>query len=111
MRTALLAQEARAVVERTLRLLPEVRWGRWTGELGSINGIAVYGWVSRPDGKSDFVLVRINCDGPWHMSTSSAQYSEQFARRLSGGSFLGHQPCKPVEGVFDVTTVRTKEAA
>ena len=89
-------------VEEALAKLPYVKWDRWTGELGSEDGIAVYGWIARDDGRSDFVLVRIDNDGPWTFFTSSAKYSEDISKRFNFPGNAGHHPCKRVEAYFRV---------
>lgn len=48
-------------VAQILNLLPEVKWDRWSGDLHSLDGICVYGWIQREDGKLDFILLRIEC--------------------------------------------------
>ena len=97
-------------VEEALAKLPYVKWDRWTGELGSEDGIAVYGWIARDDSKADFVWMRIDNDGPWMFATSSAQYSEDISKRLNFQGSSGHHPCKRVEDFFNVTTCRKPKA-
>ncbi len=93
-------------VVETLNKLPEVIWDRFAGD--GIKDVSVYGWLHRDDGKSDYVLVMIDKDGPWLISTSSAKYSADFSARLGmGGS--GHTPCRRVEDHFaGVRCVRLK---
>lgn len=90
------------VIERSMNLLPYVKWDRWTGEIGSEFGICVYGWISRADGKSDFVLLRIDNEGPWMFATSSAHYSEDISKRLAMENSSGHSQCKRVRDYFKV---------
>ena len=97
-------------VEEALAKLPYVKWDRWTGELGSEDGIAVYGWIARDDSKADFVWMRIDNDGPWMFATSSAQYSADISKRLNFQGSSGHHPCKRVEDFFNVTTCRKPKA-
>jgi hypothetical protein len=85
------------IIEDTLNLFPEVAWDRFAGETESEIEIGVFGWVQQDDGKADFVYLRIDEGGAWLISTSSAKYSEEFARRCS---FDGHKPCKRVEEYF-----------
>jgi hypothetical protein len=87
-------------VERTLNMLSEVKWDRWSGDLGSEMGIAVYGWIPRSDGRSDFVFLRFDNDGPYMFATSSAQYSAEYSRRLGFDGSSGHQACKRIEDHF-----------
>ena len=90
----------KAKIEKTLNLLPEVTWDRWAGELGDKNGVGVFGWIARDDGKSDFVYLRIDNDGVWLVATSSEKHSADFLRRLGLKKTQRHQPCKRVEHYF-----------
>lgn len=94
-------------IVEALNRLPEVTWDRWSGD--GIENASVFGWIPRRDGRFDFVYVMIDKEGPWLVSTSSAQYSSEFSRRLLGGhpDASGHNPCKRVEHYFpDVNCVR-----
>lgn len=94
-------------VTETLNLLPEVTWDRFIEGEGHVTA---YGWVER-DGKCpDFVLVSLDCDGPWYFATSSAKYSEDFHRRLGfKQSSEGHKPCQRVEDRFpNVKSIKLK---
>lgn len=89
---------SKTAVERTLNLLPEVTWDRWYGELDEM---AIFGWIARDDGKSDFVLLRFSSGECWMFETSSARYSAEFAIRLGFcKSAHEHKHCKRVEGFF-----------
>jgi hypothetical protein len=97
----------KAVIERTLNLLPEVIWDRFIGDLKDEElGIGVYGWLEREDGKSDFVFVRICVTGAWMFTTSSARYSQEFAIRLKLCSPDKHQNCQRVEHFFNVKSIQ-----
>lgn len=97
--------EMAGVVERILRLFPEVLWDRWTGELGSDIGVGVFGWIERAP-QRDFVFLRIDKDGAWLVATSSAKYSASFAERLNLAS--GHTPCKLVKNFFNVGVPKSR---
>lgn len=86
------------IIEAKLNLYPEVQWDRWNGELADELGVAVFGWIAREDGKSDFLFLRIDKDGIWMITTSSAKHSDDFVRRA--GFEGGHLPCKRVEASF-----------
>lgn len=92
-----------STIESTLNLFPEVRWDRWSGE---IDNMGIFGWISRPDGKFDFVQL-IFVDGEAEaISTSSKKYSEDFGKRLG---FENHRPCKRVEKDFPgVNSIKLK---
>lgn len=75
-----------------------VAWDRCSGEPGDL---AVYGWVERPDGRSDFVVLLVAAGGVG-FATSSAEHSARIQRRLGGAtSMTEHQPCRPVEELLD----------
>ena len=59
---------------------------------------AVYGWIAREDGRSDFVLLHWNPVGLGY-TTSSARHSKEIGERL-GFSGEGHRDCQRVEDVF-----------
>jgi hypothetical protein len=95
-------------VVETLNKLPEVTWDRFAGD--GVENVSVYGWLPRDDGRSDFVLVMIDKDGPWLISTSSAKHSADFSARL-GMDSDGHSGCRRVEDHFPgVRCVRLKES-
>lgn len=87
-----------------LQRLPEVTWDRFTHD---DEYASAFGWIARGDGKSDFVHVMIDKDGPWLVTTSSARYSADFSARLG---MDGHGKCLRVEDHFpEVRCVRLKE--
>lgn len=86
--------EMRLVVTATLNLLPEVTWDRWNGEL--TEGLLVFGWLPRDDGRSDFVTLTFDAEGPASFATSSAKFSAEIAARLD----FTHTDCKRVEHFF-----------
>lgn len=98
------------VVEEILNRMPEVTWDRWVGELENKQGVGVFGWIERDDGKRDFVMLRIDADGCWMILTSSAKYSADFALRVG---FEGpHGNCKRVEEHFhSVKSVKLSASA
>lgn len=82
------------VLEPFMARLDFVQWDRYTNGPGFVNA---YGWIERPDARADFVLLQLWDD--WtepSFWTSSAQYSEEIARRLYG-SADGHASCQRVE--------------
>jgi hypothetical protein len=92
-------------VEPYLALFPEVHWDRWTGDLDS--SVSIYGWLPRPDGRADFVLVLIDQEGPFRYHTSSAAMSEEIGRRL-GFSPGQHNQCKRVADTWPSVKERQK---
>jgi hypothetical protein len=97
------------LVENILNQFPEVVWDRFTGDLVPTGRIAVYGWIARPDGRSDFLWLGIDTEGAYMMFTSSAKYSAEFYRRLQFNSESGHIACKRVADFFhNVRTTRTQ---
>lgn len=83
-------------IEALLNLFPEVRWDRYSGQ---INRMAAFGWIDRKDGhgRSDFLsLIIVN--GEWlSYTTSSAEYSKEFGRRLG---LEHHNDCRRIEHDF-----------
>lgn len=85
------------IVSTTLNKLPEVRWDRFTVDK---ENVLVFGWISRDDGKYDFVFVEIGAEGPLGIVTSSARFSAEFSSRLFGPEDNNHVTCKRVEDHF-----------
>lgn len=83
-------------------LLDFVQWDRYSG---NSEKFVVFGWIARPDGRSDFVLLRV--DSQWiGFTTSSAEYSEEISRRLNDGVPTGtHTRCHRVEFNFSAQQV------
>jgi len=79
-----------------LNLLPEVRWDRCVRRM---EWLAAYGWIDREDGRSDFVVVYVDHNGPVGYATSSAALSKTFSDRLFG-SRVDHRDCERIEDVF-----------
>jgi hypothetical protein len=80
-----------------LNLFPEVLWDRWSGDTES--ACLVFGWVERPqDDLHDYVQLIFDEGEVRSISTSSARYSHEFARRLGGGET--HHNCRRVEHDF-----------
>lgn len=67
------------MVQRTLDQFPEVRWDRW---VPWHSGASVYGWISREDGRSDFLAIEFSMHTPTNFLTSSVLHHETFASRL-----------------------------
>jgi hypothetical protein len=82
---------------------PEVTWDRFTVSREETEvTTTIYGWVARTDGQRDFILLKFTQHtgrGTYDLSfcTSSAKYSDDFAKRLEMG---GHSPCLRVEAHF-----------
>jgi hypothetical protein len=93
-----------AEVAEILNRFPEVQWDRCTHYHWA--HYKVFGWLAREDGRSDFVLLEwtageTNEPAQTNLTTSSAEYSQEFGRRLHG-EHPGrvHLPCERVEDVF-----------
>jgi hypothetical protein len=84
-------------IERFLLLFPEVKWDRWAGDINK--SMTVFGWISRDDGRSDFVCLIIYKGDVEKLVTSSAKYSSEFAKRLG---YMYHGKCERVENHFNV---------
>jgi hypothetical protein len=82
-----------------LNRLPFVRWDRFTE---TVNGVEVYGWIVRADGRYDFVALDIHLPAlEIGFVTSSATYTRRIAEALYGekvGDF--HVECQRVEERF-----------
>jgi hypothetical protein len=72
-----------------------VEWDRVTDD---DEAIKVYGWILRPDGKRDFVLVRFDED-TIEFTTSSAKHSAEIGRLLCYEKGE-HHPCIPFATFF-----------
>jgi hypothetical protein len=86
------------LIAAAMNALPEVKWDRCTR---SPERCVAFGWISRgEDPRSDFVVLTFAPDTV-AMTTSSARYSREFARRLFGeASALTHRDCERVADVF-----------
>lgn len=93
-----------------LNKFPEVKWDRLTRSNSDYRSGAetvwiatCFGWIAREDGRSDFLVIelsRYGTDELWPtFTTSSAELSEEFNRRLWGDE-VGHNECERVEDVF-----------
>jgi hypothetical protein len=88
--------DIRARMADLMTRLPEVQWDRLTRR----DWIWVaFGWIDRPDGRSDFVQIMVTDDGHVGCATSSAEFSETLSERVHG-HVSGHTPCERVEDVF-----------
>lgn len=97
--------EEHAIAADWLNRLPFVRWDRYVESDGDF---AVFGWIDREDGRSDFVLVLWETADPlpgapcyW---TSSAARSKEIGELLYGGiegfDPDSHVDCARVEDDF-----------
>lgn len=102
------AVACRTEIIGTLNRMPYVRWDR----LINNGNISVYGWIPRPDGKHDFVLVEWFGLGKWTFTTSSAHFDQRVAEAL-GIEPDNRFPCQRVADVFgdevEWTTGATQE--
>ena len=83
------------VVEDLVRL-HMVRWDRWAD---GGNHLVVYGWIDRPDGRQDFVVLISRPEGVGYI-TSSAHWTERIGEILGQNRDRrprGHQECRRVE--------------
>lgn len=77
-----------------MAVLDFVNWDRFAG---NTERLSVFGWIDRPDGRSDFVLLRVTAEGI-AFTTSSAELSPEISRRLNGGEpSSSHNACQRVE--------------
>lgn len=83
----------KTTIEAILNRFPEVKWDRFGGDL---HKLAVFGWINRDDGRSDFLVLFITGGVVVSSITSSARYGDEFADRLG---FI-HHPCQRVEDHF-----------
>lgn len=84
-------------IEIILNKFPEVKWDRMTVDEVILQ---VYGWLSRDDGRYDFVLLRFDLfNETVSLVTSSAQHSKEFGQRL-GQREDSHKPCERVKDHF-----------
>lgn len=92
-----MTDEQQASIAELLNRCPEIRWDRF---VETIEELQVYGWIGRPDGRSDFVLVTIRlADLGVGFMTSSAFWTKQISLRLCGTA-SDHQDCERVEDRF-----------
>jgi hypothetical protein len=85
-----------------MRLLDFVTWDRYAG---TPDDFGLFGWISRADGRSDFIRLHVVPDGIGY-STSSAEYSAEISTRLNGGEPTGtHNDCLRVEAHPDAASL------
>lgn len=72
-------------------------WDRWGG---TFEAMIVFGWIDRSDARSDFLVLHISSGVVFGFTTSSAKYSDDFAKRV--GLAAEHSECKRVEHDFPV---------
>lgn len=77
--------------------LPEVAWDRCVIDQEQDCGM-IFGWIARPDGRSDFCVIRWDEEGV-SCTTSSAALCAEFGRRLFG-TRNRHRDCERVEDVL-----------
>lgn len=101
------APASEQVIE-TIRKINEwapVIWDRFTETDGYY---VVYGWIARSDGQRDFLVIQMwNTDLPSEAFwiTSSAKYSEDIERALSG-NIQDHVPCRKIDELLDPETLK-----
>lgn len=82
-------------IAEALNELTEVEWDRCAGDPAGY--FVAYGWIPRPDGHRDFVLVDFRNGEPWAFATSSAEHSERYDRKLFPNRPAGdHLPCQAI---------------
>lgn len=80
-----------------LNSLPYVRWDRC---IRHDDGTVAYGWISRDDGRDDFVVLKFDASGELEeFTSSSARYSRQLYATLIGDD-EGHTECERITEVF-----------
>lgn len=95
----LAANHGATFVSDTLNDLPFVRWDRLAR---GPDEFVVYGWIDRPDGRHDFIVVTFHTTGGVSHTTSSADRSEEISRLLYGHvTESGHVPCERVEDILE----------
>jgi hypothetical protein len=93
-------------IAETLNLLPEVRWDRYLEN--HEGGWDCYGWIDRPDGRSDFALIRFDVIGLWlEFWTSSAEHSRSIFERLNNSSAEDHNDCVRIDETFGALVPNT----
>ncbi len=101
-----MTDEQKTQVAAAMNLLPFVRWDRfidWEYDEGS-NGVLVYGWIDRDDGRADFVTLQFESAWGWKpdqcaATTSSAARSREI-QQLLGHDAADHADCKRVDEHF-----------
>lgn len=84
-------------IEETLKKINFANWDRF---FTYPNGLSVFGWIDRDDGKKDFVLLEFMGE-LMSFATSSKKYTEKIAEILN----LQHSDCQRVEDCFDIENV------
>lgn len=88
-------------MEQLMKLLKEleiqvgVDWHRYT-EDGAYN---VYGWIQRPDGRFDFLLIQYCHPGDIAYATSSVFFSERI-HEIIYGTAEGHVSCRNIKELY-----------
>ena len=78
------------------RRLDFVTWDRYAQDPTSITS---YGWITREDDRSDFIVLELDLkSGDVSYTTSSAQYTEEISRRLYGSTDT-HNTCQRIEDI------------
>lgn len=77
------------------RFEPIVQWDRWAG---NIIDMVVFGWITRDDGRFDFIVLDLFKGELQSFRTSSAKYSAHFSKMLG----WSHADCNRVEDYPEV---------
>lgn len=98
------------IITDIMNKFPEVKWDRYTYSRDRITGLDnfwTFGWIAREDGKFDFAILEFSLERRFEsISTSSAEYSEEFAKRLG----QGHNKCRRVEDLsLEVKSAKLNE--
>lgn len=85
---------APAIIARDLNALPFVKWDRYVNDG---EWCALYGWIERPDGRADFVILIYTPEGRENY-TSSAELSAAIDYLF--GETGEHNDCGRIEDAF-----------
>lgn len=95
-----MTDDTRAAVAEILNRLSFVQWDRYIEQDDRIH---LYGWIARPAGGTDFVLLEIQAtdDGLLVGSTTSSGYHSRQISRILYHSDEEHVDCRRIEVDFD----------
>ena len=82
-----------AAMREVMALFPEVEWDRYAG--GPL-GASTFGWIQRPEGQRDFLVIRFEHGVVTSFTTSSAKHSASIARRLD----FTHSDCRKASEIL-----------
>ena len=70
-----------------------VKWDRYIDAWSESKTLIFYGWIDRDDNYKDFIILNVNPDSFFHL-TSSAKYDKKIAKILKADN---PKPCKRIE--------------